>query len=145
MEQYKMKNIFYICSLVYCVILLGSCAKGDQNGDLDGMWQMTQWRDKATGDTIKTQQDGIFYCVQLNLIKIQEGGVGNYHYLAYFRQTSDSLILGKTVKWPAETDAEENELAQYGVPANKRFHIEALTDKNLVLSSEQSILTFRKY
>ena len=33
-------------TLVAMLIAMTSCNKWDCNGDLDGMWQLTEWRDK---------------------------------------------------------------------------------------------------
>ena len=132
-----------LCAL--CLTLFTACdSKWDKNGDLDGMWQLTEWRDKATDQVVKTNDDSIYYCVQLNLIKFQRGS-REQNYLSYFTYTDDSLFIGKTVAWPSDRVSPLTELAKYGVPSNGKFHIDGLNSKHMVLSSNDVILRFRKY
>ena len=43
------------------MLTMASCDKWDCNGDLDGMWQLMEWRDKD--DVVKAiKQDMIFFC-----------------------------------------------------------------------------------
>ncbi len=119
-------------------------SKWDENGDLDGMWQLTEWRDRTSGMVLKTNADSVYYCVQLKLIKFQNMAQ-QFYYLCYFTQTPDSLIIGKVTTWPTNEEKAFTELAPYGVPANGRFHIDALSRKHMRLSSDDAFLTFRKY
>ncbi len=140
-----MKSYTKYIAILLCLPFFVSCEmKWDENGDLDGMWQMTEWRDKATNAIIKTKHDSIYYCVQLKLIKFQDRDFG-IQPLAYFQQTPDSLILGKIVMWPADTVCSYTSVKKYGVPADGRFHIDALNSNHMVLSSTDATLTFRKY
>ena len=138
--------IGYLLSSILLISLISACdRKTNENGDLDGMWQLTEWRNKATNQVFKTQQDGIYYCVQLNLIKYQIGGLGTYYHFSYFTQTPDSLIIGRAFAWPGDKECPLDELAPYGVPHNGRFHIDVLNADKMMLSGEESILQFRKY
>ena len=137
--------------IIHCILLilltsLSSCDewKWDENGDLDGMWQMTEWRDKATGNIIATNEDGIYYSFQLKLMKFQQTGSDTYH-LSYFTHAGNQLIVGKTIVWPDDEECPLTDLAQYGVPSNGLFNIDALSKKRMQLSTDDAKLTFRKY
>ena len=132
---------------ILMVLALSACEnKRDHNGDLGGMWQMTEWRNPA-GTTIATKEDRIFYSVQLELIEFRDYNDGTWgdYYLAYFCQTPDSLIVYRPVNYAKDSLVRLNDLQRYGVPADGRFHIDALTDDKMVLSSTEGTINFRKY
>ena len=143
-----MKKATYIihCILLILLTSLSSCDewKWDENGDLDGMWQMTEWRDKATGNIIATNEDGIYYSFQLKLMKFQQTSSDTYH-LSYFTHAGNQLIVGKTIVWPDDEECPLTDLVQYGVPADGRFNIDALSKSRMQLSTDDVKLTFRKY
>ena len=145
-----MRKIFCILHFTFYILLFISCdSKWDQNGDLYGMWQLTEWRD-ASNDIKATKADGIYYCVQLNLLKLRKTSQSEY-YLSYFTHTGDSLLIGRTVKWPqesnwpADTTCALTDLAPLGVPTDGKFHIDVLNNDCMVLSSTQGTVSFRKY
>ena len=138
------KTALYILTIAI-VLLTGSCdSKWDENGDLDGMWQMTEWRDKATNNVVKTNADSLYYCFQLKLMKIQNTSKSPY-YFSYFTHSGDELKVGKTYQYPDDKEVPLTDLSAYGVPTDGRFHIDVLNNKNMVLSSTTSTLSFRKY
>ena len=62
----KIKNAAWTSFLLFLVFAaFASCAKMDDNGDLGGQWQLTEWRDKATGAIKATKETGIYYALQL--------------------------------------------------------------------------------
>lgn len=131
--------------LLFAFCFFASCDnKWDKNGDLDGMWQMTEWRNTETQRVVATQEDGFYYSIQQQLIKFQTTD-RNSHYLAYFTHTGDSLFIASPTEWPSNTVRPMTELEKYGVPADGRFHIDVLNNKHMVLSTETQTLTFRKY
>lgn len=138
-----MKKILYLV-IPAIICLVASCKMGDENGELDGMWQLTEWRDKATDHIVKTNQDSLYYCFQQKLVKFQHGSLSE-HYLSRFEHTSDELVIGQTTAWPADEVRPLTELAPFGVPADGRLHVERLSNSHMVLSTAASTLTFRKY
>ena len=143
-----MKKITHIIhlSLFLILVLFSGCDewKWDENGDLDGMWQLTEWQDKATGEVVATNEDGLYYSFQLKLMKFQQTSSDTYH-LSYFTHSGNQLIVGKTIAWPADEECPLTDLSQYGVPSNGLFHIDALSKKRMQLSTDDAKLTFRKY
>ena len=132
--------------LLFCIMT--SCEnKRDINGDLDGMWQMTVWKD-ANNNTIKDKNGRIFYNIQLKLIPFRyfnDPGVNSSYVHAYFRHSPDSLIIFNPANYGSGECIPITDLMKYGVPADGKFHIDALDDRNMVLSSKEGTLYFRKY
>ncbi len=141
-----MKKFFPLFLLASFIMSWTACdTKYDTNGDLDGMWQMLRWYDKQTAEVVADKQDGIYYCVQLKLMKfMKRGNPANYH-LAYFTHTKDSLVLGKIVHYPTDSVCQHDDLSSFGVPADGRFHVDALSSEQMILSTDDAELTFRKY
>ncbi len=132
------RTILMATAAIAC--LLACENKRDTNGDLGGMWQLTEWRRDTV---VATNEDGIYYHFQLQLMKLQKLGQG-YH-LARFAHTGDSLIVGEVYSQPFDSVVGRDELRIYGVPEDGKFHIDALTDSRMVLSGAEGTLTFRKY
>ncbi|MCD8301805.1 MAG: lipocalin-like domain-containing protein [Prevotellaceae bacterium] len=136
-----MKQAIIIVAVLACML---SCEnKRDTNGDLGGMWQLTEWRDTADS-LIATNEDGFYYHFQLQLMKIQHMGDGTY-YLARFTHTADSLIVNEIYNRPDEEVVSLSDMKAYGIPADGRFHVDALSDSHMVLSGSEGTLVFRKY
>ena len=136
-----------ITTLIILLLALSACDnKRDHNGDLGGMWQLTEWR-SPDGTTLATKEDQIFYSLQLNLIRFRDYDDGTWgdYYLAYFRHTPDSLIVYRPVNYAKDSLVSLTDLARYGVPANGRFHIDVLTNDLMVLTSSEGAINFRKY
>ena len=132
---------------ILMVLALSACEnKRDDNGPLGGMWQLTEWR-SPEGTTLATKADQIFYSVQLKLIELRDYNDGTWgdYYLAYFRQTPDSLIIYRPVNYAKDSLVSLRDLARYGVPADGRFHIDALNRDMMILSSPAGTINFRKY
>lgn len=132
--------------LATLALLCGSACdnKRDMNGPFDGMWQLLSWQDKAGRPLTDAPRD-IYYCVQLKLIKFMNKNKHLNYHLAYFTRTPDSLVLGKIVHYPTDTVCQTDVLKPLGVPANGRFCVKELTDERMVLTTDQAVLTFRKY
>ncbi|MBO4612752.1 MAG: lipocalin-like domain-containing protein [Bacteroidaceae bacterium] len=140
-----MKYLFSILQITLCVLALSSCKMGDENGDLDGMWQLTEWNDRATNTSKATKTDQIFVSFQLKVMKFDRMNQKQY-YLANFAHRNDSIIVGKTIEYPADTIVAMDTLTMgFAVPADRRFHIDELSSSHMQLSTASDILQFRKY
>lgn len=138
----KLCAICLLCAL--CVGFAACEMKWDKNGDLDGMWQLTEWRNTTKGTVEKTKADGLFFSVQQDMIRINKQSDEGY-YLSLFTKRNDSLIIQSPVYWPKDSMCNISALAPFGVPGHGRFHIDMLTSENMVLSSDTAIISFRKY
>lgn len=132
-----------VLAIATCLLTI-SCDKVDDNGDLGGLWQLTEWKSLPDGEIKATKKQGIYYAVQLDLLKLNASGNGTF-YLTRFKHTRDSLIIGTIYKRPDENIVPYTELARFGVPDDGGFAIERLTSHTLILRSKEARLTFRKY
>ena len=125
--------------LVLLAVLCG-CENKRDSSDLAGQWQLLEWRD-ASGKTVRTKEDGIYYCFQLSLLELDPTRYCKY------QQTPDSLILQGAYKNMYNTDTQVpfTEFAEYGIPQDGRFGIDALNGDDLVLSGKSGVLRFRRY
>lgn len=128
------------------IVSLSGCSKMPINGQLDGLWHLTSRTDK-NGATTDTKADRIYYAFQLHLMGLQ--WEGDIRYLGRFEQTPDSLFVSdfRLDIWGDNSQtAQEGELDKWGIPGTaERFGIEELTRSRLILRSETTTLTFRKF
>ena len=122
-------------TLVAMLIAMTSCDKWDCNGDLDGMWQLTEWRDKD--NAVKaTKRDMIFYSFQLQMASFRKQSGERF----FIRTSIEYAGNGHDAVRPMSV------LAPVGVPEDGIFQIQVLTGSTMVLkTSGQDVLTFRKY
>ena len=124
------------------------CNKWDCNGDLDGMWQLTEWRD-AEGGVMATKESMIFYSFQLEMASFRKRS-GNQLYIRSSMKTSPGKIL---IYDPIEYVGSGHDallpmsvLSVVGVPEDGILYVEVLTGSTMVLKTNgQDVLTFRKY
>jgi len=140
-----MKSLYIIVLTLCATIFMVSCDKVDDNGDLGGMWQCTEWKSLSTGEIMADKQQALFYSVQLKLIKFSIHNDMDTYHLARFNHRKDSLIITKVYSRPFDKEVSCTELAKYGVPSDGRFAIAHLSSSKLVLKSKENIITFRKY
>jgi len=136
-----------LLAVVVASIMMAACNKTDENGALDGNWQMVEWRDHQTNKIIATRYSRqIYYAVKLNLIQMMEIGqpYDTFH-LAYFHQTADSLYIDQVFQRPFDTIVPKDSLYRYGGAPEGRYAIIQLTHDNMVLRNSLWQLSFRKY
>lgn len=157
-----MKIRFYLYIMV--LALATSCQKEDINGPLDGMWQLTSLERRSTKEVLLDKQNQIYWHFKLQLMKADI--IGHDPILLTFRHTGNDIRLLEARQRPKENlvgaavpttvpdpDAEGGEKTVVGFAAVKRFaipesgliHIESVSDDRMVLTSGDSLLTFRKY
>jgi len=154
MQIRKMKQI---SSLAFFSILLtfifSSCEDfHDDNGDLGGMWQMTQWYTRSTGGQIDslvtTNEEGLYFSFHQRLVQLSKFKPENTNdrslMFGHFKHTSDSLFIYDVVKSNSEPALPE-ELAWFGIEQGGGFHIDTFTADKMVLSNKVNMLVFRKY
>ena len=140
---------------------LASCDKTPMNGDLDGMWRLTEMHSKTTADapTYSLQADlgaqRIFWNFQLRLLSIQNhDGLANSETnetVARFEHSGNRLHVTHTyIHHRAEdiliTDPATTQLEHVGIRGcSSSFEVKCLTSKRMVLCSERDSLVFRKY
>ena len=143
-----MKKIIYRLILFVATLTITSCDKWDWNGDLDGMWQLTEWRDNEN-NVKATKDDMIFYSFQLQMASFRKLSEENYYVSSMLEVGSEQIRIYN----PAIYDGDGHDklfpmsiLSIVGVPENGIFHIDVLTGSTMKLkTNNQETLVFRKY
>ncbi|MBQ9293305.1 MAG: lipocalin-like domain-containing protein [Bacteroidaceae bacterium] len=142
-----MKRIVYICTIVVAAMSVTGCDKWDCNGDLDGMWQLTEWRDKDN-NVKATKEDMIFYCFQLQMALFQ------YHSDESFMRSSlevspDQIRIYDPIEYGGDGHdvvKPMSVLSVVGVPEDGIFKVKVLTGSKMELETNVGeTLVFRKY
>lgn len=142
-----MLMLFLTCSLV-------SCDKLPRNGKLDGHWQLME----LNGTSVR--HEGTYWSFQLDLMQLKSytqtpitpvkysGGV-----VARFEHRGDSLVLtkGYLMNRDHQQDilidaAHPADLSGFGITSLPMgYRVALLTDEEMILSSGQHRLVFRKF
>lgn len=153
MKTIKHFSIYSIISLLLLVLSASCENKRDDSGTLGGMWQLLEWR-ATDGSIIYIKPDNtnatIYYKIRNNLLMLQElPGESESYFLTYYQQAEGCIIINKDKIFNnAERDTVSHDVSdihKYGIPADGRLHIDALTSDKMVLSGEEGTLRFRKY
>lgn len=143
-----MKQILYFIVLLLFTSGIASCNKRDCNGDLDGMWQLVEWKDPE-GTVVATKEDMIFYSVQLQMMNFKKLTPAELNYNSSFRKTDDGIQVYDPIRYIGgghDQIMDMSVLNPVGVPADGIMKIEGLTSQDLILSSQaKGVLKFRKY
>lgn len=144
----NVKVRLYILALVTAVLSLTGCDKKDCNGDLDGMWQLTEWRD-AEGTVKATKQDMIFYSFQLQMSAFLKSGDSDFYMRALLKVSPDQITIYNPFDYVGDGHDEVRPmsvLSVVGVPEDGIFRIETLTGSSMLLKTNAGdLLSFRKY
>lgn len=144
----SVKIKLYILAIVAAMLTMSSCDKKDCNGDLDGMWQLTEWRD-ADNVVKATKQDMIFYSFQLQMSSFRRENDTPFFIRALLKVSPDRITIYNPFEYVGDKHDEVRPmsiLSSVGVPEDGIFWIESLTNSSMLLrTNEGSRLTFRKY
>lgn len=141
----KRRNYIRFVLAVMLTTAMTSCNKWDCNGDLDGMWQLLEWRDKD--NVVKaTKEEMIFYSFQLQMASFRKKGT---EVRTSMMVTPGQIYIYDPIKYVGKGHDEVQSmstLSPFGVPADGIFIVQVLTGSSMMLkTNEQDILTFRKY
>jgi hypothetical protein len=129
-----MKRIIYI---LLCITLVISCQKADDNGDLGGWWKLMQIEEIENDTVIDKSNEDCFWAIQLRMITANtESGVIAK---GRFQHVEDSLFI-QMIQRPSDCRG----VGMYN-PENERFGVNKLTNKRMILQSNEVRLTFRKF
>lgn len=149
----RIKSFIYIALMAF---LLSSCEfEMSNNGDLDGLWQMTEMQ--RYGNTLKEDElkikdmrsEGILWAVNFNLLQTNSNAI-NYSVFFRFNKANGKLTLhGARIENFHEAERLINDvdsLKPFGVYNIKEsFTIEELDSKSMILVSDSARLVFRHY
>ncbi len=145
------KFLVSILPFLFCLfsfVLFPSCDKTGCNGDLDGQWQMTEWK-SPSGEVVGGKEMKIYYSFLLQMMMFQRLSTSAAYQLSSFENCKSHVRVYDPVKYQGnghDSIMPMSDLAIYGVPADGIMNVDVLAGSKLVLSSrEQGTLTFRKY
>lgn len=143
-----MKKNIYILILFVATLTITSCDKWDCNGDLDGMWQLTEWRDNEN-NVKATKDDMIFYSFQLQMASFRKLSEENYYVSSMLEVGSEQIRIYNPAIYVGDGHDKlfpMSILSIVGVPEDGIFHIDVLTGSTMKLKTNtQETLVFRKY
>ena len=132
-----MNRIYIIPFLLILLLSFTGCQKADDNGELGGFWKLVELEDIATNSVNNYSEKNYFLAVQLDLMEFRALGA-NY---ARFQHRGDSLhvqMIGDNIP--------DGLLSIFGFQkAEQSFFVERLNDKRMVLCTQLSKLTFKKF
>lgn len=143
-----MKRKSYILFIfVAAVLLMTSCDKWDCNGDLDGMWQLTEWRDKEN-NVKATKEDMIFYSFQLQMASFRMNG-DKFFMRTSLEASPDIIRIFDPIEYGGnghDVIKPMSVLSIVGVPEDGIFLVQVLTGSKMCLkTNSEDVLVFRKY
>lgn len=143
-----MRRILFFTAILTFVWGFTGCDKKDCNGDLDGMWQLTEWRN-PDGAVIATREDMIFYSFQLQMMNFKKLTEPSLNINSSFRNAGDGIQVYDPIIYIGNGHDQIQDMSvlkPVGVPADGQMKIEGLSSGELVLSSaSEGVLKFRKY
>lgn len=161
-QHTTMKHILPILSLFLLAgtFFLGSCEKFSDNGDIDGLWIMTERYSRATdapseGYPEKTDvgQRSISWAFQLKLMSIRTPQNHNGHTAETVGRFSlhdgmldvEPLYIHFRDRDSLLTDPQTTCLKDVGIYGNSgHFRVSRLSENHMVLCSDRDSLVFRK-
>ena len=135
--------------LLFLLISFTGCEKKwDQNGDLDGMWQLVEWKDKD-GKVKATKEDMIFYSFQLQMASFRKQSEPIFFIRTSMKMETELIRIYDPIIYKGNRHDEIQPmsiLSAVGVPEDGIMRLQTLTGSKLVLrANNEDILTFRKY
>lgn len=142
-----MRKLIY-AALALCLAMTGCTLETSGNDDLDGFWQLSQLDTIANGTTVDMRESGIYWAVQMNLLRTSK--VDGHAYFFRFVNTGDSLLLSEPYRDLRDSSdikiSDAALLAPYGVNSlTQGYAILSLDADKMTLQSETLRLYFRKY
>lgn len=148
-----MKRQIYKSFALLIIVLISSCESYQIHGDLDGFWQVSTIEKKETGDIIHCNGD-TYYSFQRELVLVSYAspeiptGQSKENYIAYFTHENDSIYMTDFRIYFDRNgkQAPLSELEKFGLyELYNAFAVEELNRSSLVLSSEKTRISLKKY
>lgn len=144
-----MKKLLFL--LTICSALTACEVRMSDNGDFDGLWQMTAIDSLGVGRSVDMHTSGEYWAVQVHLLEVRN--VKGKHSSVFFRFdfVGDSLKL----RSPYYDESGENgtlpehdvsELVRWGVDqSDQAYRVVSLDSDEMILQKKDVRLCFRKY
>ena len=141
------KKIYILFVFVAVVLFMTSCDKWDCNGDFDGMWQLTEWRDKDN-NVKATKEDMIFYSFQLQMASFRMNG-DKFFIRTSLEASPEKIRIFNPIEYGGnghDVIKPMSTLSIVGVPEDGIFLVQVLTGSKMCLKTNgDDVLVFRKY
>lgn len=153
--HFSKKHLITSCIAASSLVLgAAGCDKLPANGELDGMWQLTQMTPAATGETADKKAEHIYWSFQLDMMMIHTPDVlhngKTYNTSALFSRQGDSLHVNSVFVHYVNRDSiisdpASTTLDAVGIHGNAaHFRIDQLSSDHMQLTSDYCRLSFRK-
>lgn len=141
----KKSNRIYIFSIFIMILAfvgIQGCRKVSHNGSLDGQWQIIKIEDTSTGEISEGTPHGY---ISVNLHILQLRGLTSDMQTSNMRYDKEEGIIDCDFPYVNANDISKL-LQPYGIYTNPvQFKIEKLSGENLILRTDHSIITCRKF
>ena len=137
-----------VFAFVLCLGLTACEIHTSDNGDFDGMWQLTTVDSLATGRQTDMRSSGEYWAVQVHLLEVRNTKGSHNSYVFRFRLKGDSLKLCSPYIGEADElpELDVTELQPYFIDSvGQGFRVHTLNSDRMVLDKEEVRLSFRKY
>lgn len=129
------------------LLLVGSCdIEMSDNGDLDGMWQLTAVDTLSTKGHRDMRETNTTWNIQGKLLQLRSTDL---IFSCNFSREGESLKLGTIYVTDHHDEPHLEDLQQVGIMGvnrqEERFDITTLTSSSMTLQSSMLKLSFRKY
>lgn len=142
-----MKRLFYILCVCCLLLVAASCNKRDCNGNLDGCWQLLEWRN-SDGTLLADKDSMIFYCFQLQMACFNKNS-GQHYLRSSLEVFPDRFRIYDPMDYIGDrhdTIFPMSVLSVMGVPADGIFHILSIGSSRMSLTTNNGdVLQLRKY
>lgn len=120
--------------------LLSSCNKVSHNGALDGQWQIMTIENLNTGEVV-TPAKGEYICINLHVLQLR----GIQLLSANMSYDKNAAVIDAQFPYVTPENV-SSQLGVYGIYSNPvRMDIIKLSHKELVLKTDQTLITCRKF
>lgn len=158
-------NKIYTILMMLAISLCTACDKMPDNGQLDGMWQLMSI-ETADGHILDVKEQQHYWSFRLRLVQFTASrAIDTDKFYAHFSREGGDIVLKdfcQEARYEKDTDdnvwvsSEEAELLHpWGVygqadendsqKIKATYRVEALSDTRLVLKSDETRLTLRKF
>lgn len=147
-----MRHIFTI-ALFTAAMVFTSCGMDIEtsgNGDLDGMWSLTQVDSTATGVSANVRELRLFWSVQHKLLQLRDYQEQNPMCLLRFEKNGQQLTLSSPFLYNRDEGDQPIDdisvLAPYGINTMpETFQIQKLNSDKMVLKTDIVTLYFTRF
>ena len=144
-----MKKLLSLLTL--CVGLTACEVRTSDNGDFDGLWQLSAIDSLGKGRTVDMRSSGEYWAVQVHLLEVRNTKGSHGSVLFRFDFIGDSLKLRSPYY---DESGEGGQLPEHNVSSLKAYGIDrseqgykvlTLESDEMILEKEDVRLNFRKY